>query len=67
MDNGNLENYKGLEYLFGQIKENIKDNIEWTKNKEREYINFLMEKFLMDNGLMVNNMEMEKLFIQMEQ
>ena len=54
-------------FIHGKTVENIKENIEWTKNKEKEFINTLMEEFMMDNGLKVNNMGKEKLSIQMVQ
>ena len=43
-------------FIHGKTVENIKENIEWTKNKEKEFINSQMKEFFMDNGLKVNYM-----------
>ena len=52
-------------YIFGEMEENIKDNILWTRNKGMEFMCGLMENRMMDIGIMGNSMVKENIFQKM--
>jgi hypothetical protein len=44
--------------LYGMMGNNIQEVIKMVRNKDMVFIIILMEKFMKDNGKMVNNMVM---------
>ena len=57
---GLWDNLMGLESLLGPTVKSIKDNMYMVKNKVKALLLGQMAKFIVEDGIKVNSMEMVK-------